>query len=145
MKTRNSCNTFKTLFLPSLEFVHSFCISCAFAIRHQLTFLFMKITNYQQWSFDKWEVINYHHVKIPWHVNEYSASSSAIWNCYFVAHVILRIFKVISIACTIRLLARGRKILRRLNVLIEAESRVLFPRQTEAVETLQKKGQQSFS
>ena len=43
------------------------------------------------------------------------------------------------------LVARGRKILRRLNVLIEAESRVLFPRQTEAVETLQKKGQQSFS
>ena len=42
------------------------------------------------------------------------------------------------------LVARGRKILRRLNVLIEAESRVLFPRQTEAVETLQKKGQQSF-
>ena len=47
------------------------------------------------------------------------------------------------VACTIRLLT-GRKILRRLNVLIEAESRVLFPRQTEAVETLQKKGQQSF-
>ena len=49
MKTRNSCNTFKTLFLPSLEFVHSFCISCAFAIRHsyhQLTFLFIKIKNY---------------------------------------------------------------------------------------------------